>query len=130
MIDLKVTTTFNRRKVQDPMRRQVLRGLGHFAAYVRTAARSLIRRRKGPSKAGSPPHTHGGRLKQAVLYFVDRGRQEAIVGPSHRIVGIAGAEQEHGGRYREETFEARPFMAPALERSAPKFPEFVARPFG
>ena len=117
-ISCKVTNRFNslERKVQQAN----FKNLGHAAATLRMVARQSIRRRKKPSQPGSPPHTQTGRLKRSIIYSVDRQRQSAIIGPSHSIIGPAGAEHEHGGGRRKQRFPRRPYMGPALKKIQPR----------
>lgn len=117
-----VATTWYDRRIKERIRKGKLRGIQGAAAYVRAVIRNLIRRRKGPSSPGQPPHTQTGRLRASILYAVDQRRQTALIGASRRVVGVAGAEHEHGLHWREEDFPARPFAAPGLERAGPKLP--------
>jgi phage gpG-like protein len=123
-ISCKTTNRFNSLKTK--ARQAGYKNLGHAAAVLRKIAIRSIHKRKKPSRPGSPPHTQTGRLKKAILYYNDRNRQEAIIGPSKNIIGIAGAEHEHGGRFRRERFPARPYMGPALEKIVPSLPPMWA----
>jgi len=121
MLEVKTRIESNFPRVKRRARDGHVRSLGHAAATVRQAARRLIRVRKRPSRPGQPPSTRGRRkLKNAILYAVNRQLRKAIVGPSYSRIGLAGAEHERGGRWREETFQARPFMRPALEKTKPR----------
>ena len=44
--------------------------LSKFGAFVRTRARSSIRKRKGVAPAGSPPSSHTGLLKQFIYFSI------------------------------------------------------------
>jgi len=121
MLEVKTRIESNFPRVKRRARDGQVRSLGHAAATVRLVAKRSIRVRKKASQPGQPPHTRGRRrLKNAILYAVNRQLQKAIVGPSFRLIGLAGAEMERGGRWREETFQARPFMVPALEKTKPR----------
>lgn len=64
-------------KELDPVKRKALSKAG---AFVRTRARQSIKRRKGPSPAGQPPHAHHGAIK--LIYFAyDRQSESVVVGP-------------------------------------------------
>ncbi len=62
--------------------RSVNRGITKGLRFIRTRARQSIRRRKGPSKQGQPPHAHtmGPSLK-TILWDFDPASQSGIVGP-------------------------------------------------
>lgn len=126
MIGAKGKTTFNAEKVKRKANDGTFRSLGHAAATIRLIARRSIKRRKGPSKIGQPPHTRAGMLKRAILFFVDKARGYALIGVSEDILDDAGMPHEHGGRFRKETFGKRPFMLPALEKAKPRLPTFWA----
>lgn len=122
MIGYRVKTRSDVRKVQRKIQRENPTRLGHGAALIRTYAKRSIRTSSKPSAKGRPPHTRKGkRLKKALLYAVEKARERASIGPSHRIAGISGGEQEHGLDWRKP-MEARPFMGPALEKVSPRLP--------
>ena len=54
------------------------------------------RRPSGPSSVRSLTRL----AKTAILYAVDRERQEAVIGPAASVAGTSGYPHEHGGRYR------------------------------
>jgi len=126
MIGMQARTKFDSQKVRRKAKQGSIKSLGHAAATIRLTAKRSIRKRKGPSPKGTPPHTRTKRLPSSILYCVDKTREMAVIGPSRRIVGIAGAEHEHGGRWRQEQFPRRPFMFPALEKTAPRLPRHWA----
>ncbi len=126
MIGLRGRTAFEQQRVRRKARQANITSLGHAAAAIRLAARRSIRKRKGRSARGTPPHTRTRRLRVSIVYAVDKARRMALIGPSHRIVGIAGAEHEHGGRWRRERFPQRSFMLPALVRTSPRLPKHWA----
>jgi len=125
VIGYRVTTRSDVKKVIRKIRRENPRTLGHAGGYIRKVAYRSIRPRKDRTKhspKGSPPYTHTKRLPKSILYFVDKRRDSVIIGPSHRLIGIAGAEHEHGADWRKPMPDKRPFMQPALEKTAPKLP--------
>jgi len=121
----KITNNFDRvsRATDRARNRYLFRG----GALVRTTARRSIRPGKTESAPGSPPRTRtkkGKRLRNAIIFGVDRRKKDTLVGPSYEIVGDAGAAHEFGGRFRDETFPERQFMGPAVKKSAPKLAKF------
>ena len=114
------------RRYMDPVKREALMKAG---AFVRTAARDSIRKRKGTSKPGSPPHSHAGHLRRLLLFAVDRQAETVVIGPLPFKEAQAPALLEAGGqtvrrvRYRSGrsyrrrlTYRRRPFMGPAADR--------------
>lgn len=100
--------------------------LSRFGSYVRTVAKRSIRKRKGSSAPGSPPHGHGQELLRRFIFFAyDKPKNSVVIGPT-RINGGAGeapALEEYGGttiRYRHgkpttAIYAKRPYMQPAFE---------------
>lgn len=75
--------------------------LSRAAAVIRLTARRSIRRRgrrSAPAAPGQPPKTYRGRIRRAIVYAVDRERQNAVIGPDRRIIGRIGHVHEFGGR--------------------------------
>ena len=99
-----------------------IRTWSRAAASVRKTAMRSIRRRKGPSSPGSPPHTKTRRLPRSILYDVNKQQEYAIIGPAHHLIGLAGAAHEFGGRFRGAQFPVRSFMRPALNLTLPRLP--------
>ena len=110
------------------------KALSKAGAFIRTAARTSIRKRKGSAPAGKPPHSHEGSLRRLILFGYDKASDSVVVGPVGFEKSIAPSALEYGGRTivtgkhrgRRETrvvrIAARPYMGPALEREAPKLP--------
>lgn len=119
--------------------------LSKIGSFVRTRARTSMRRRKSASAIGSPPSVHS-RDKVAtlrnILFAYDRANMSVVIGPV-RLNGSQGtvpALHEFGGRglgrklirrqgkreirgpLEQVQFPPRPFMGPALTAEAPKFP--------
>ena len=121
------------KRAADTATRKVLSKAG---AFVRTAARSSIRKRKAVSAPGQPPSSHTGLLKRFIFFGYDAERKTVVVGPMrlNQKVGAAPEALEHGGpstvvsgrrnrrRKRRIRIAARPFMGPAMAKEAPKFP--------
>lgn len=96
--------------------------LSRSAFLIRRVARAQFVRRRGRAKAGSPPHTRRGKLPRSILYYVDRQREEAVIGPAAHLAGKSGKPHEHGGKYRGARYDERPFMGPALEAMLDQIP--------
>lgn len=137
MIDMRIKGVFFDtravRRAVDPAKR---RALSRGGAFIRQAAKTSIRKRKGTSKPGQPPHSHVGDLRRLILFGYDRRTESVVVGP----VGFARSEApnvlEFGGRTvvtrrrrsgkvdrRRVRISSRPYMAPALERERPNLPK-------
>ncbi len=136
MIDLRIKQMFfDRPKVKravDAARRRVLSKAG---AFIRQTARTSIRKRKGTSKPGAPPHSHVGLLRRFILFGYDKQSDSVVIGPVGFRASSAPRVLERGGtttvarRRRGKRTErrvriaARPYMQPALEKERPKLPE-------
>lgn len=84
-LDFKIKDTFfNREKVIRAVDAGRRRALSKAGAFVRTRARSLLRRRKKSSAAGQPPSVHSGNdaatLKK-ILFGWDPARDSVVIGP-------------------------------------------------
>jgi len=126
MIAFKVKDRSEIPKLLRKARRANIQSMHHAAGYLRKVAKNSIKNKPGPSEAPAPPHTHTKRLKHAILYAVEPGRQSAVIGTDVRKFGKAGKPHEHGGRYMGQTFKRRPFMRPALLATIPKLPRHWA----
>ena len=126
---------FDSAKVQAATTRAERRVLSRFGAFVRTRARTSIRKRKKPSEPGQPPSSHTGLLKRFIFFAYEPQRRSVVIGPVrlNQKVGDAPAALEHGGpskvvsgsrrRKRQThtvTIRPRPFMGPAFEAERPK----------
>ena len=81
-IVVKVNTIFDAPKVTDAVDRAAIRVLGAQGAFIRTAARSSIRKRKKSSAPGQPPSSHEGTLKRFLIFAVDPHAKSVIIGPA------------------------------------------------
>jgi hypothetical protein len=114
-------------KAMDAGTRQALIRAG---SYIKTSARSSMRRRKRASAPGQPPSAHVGLLKTLLFFVYDPSKKTVVVGP----VGFKKAEapnlNEFGGtvtrrvrgKSKQAKYPARPYMAPALAKETPKLP--------
>lgn len=130
---------FDAKRVKRAVDSATRRVLSKFGAYVRTAARSSIRKRKRISRPGEPPSSHTGLLKKFIFFGYEPGRGGVVIGPARldAKIGDAPAALEHGGRsqvtvggrrkktkkgVKTVTIRARPYMGPALAKEQPKLP--------
>jgi hypothetical protein len=60
---------FDRALVQQKVAKAERRVLSRFGAFVRTRAKTSIRKKKGTSPPGSPPHSHVGLLRKFILFL-------------------------------------------------------------
>jgi hypothetical protein len=127
---------FDAPKVVRAVDKATRRVLSKFGAYVRTAAKSSIRKRKKASAAGCPPSSHTGLLKKFIFFGYDTATRSVVIGPIrlNSTDGTAPAALEYGGMTRITTrrkgpritvsakIVSRPFMHPALQKELPKLP--------
>lgn len=119
---------FDRKKVRDAVAAAERKRLSQFGAYVRTRARTSIRKRKKPAPPGGPPHSHLGLLRRWILFAYDPSSHSVVIGPTRlNAVGNAPEALEYGGvsevmvgrrkhrKKRRVVIKARPFMVPAFE---------------
>lgn len=135
MIGLKIDKSifFDRRKIMNAVDAGVRKVLSKFGAFVRTAARSSIRRRKAVSEPGKPPSSHTGLLKKLIYFGFDTARKSVVIGPAPlRSQVEAPPLLEYGGHARRKsrsgksvvaTYKARPFMQPAFEQEKKQLPD-------
>ena len=85
------------KRAADTATRKVLSKAG---AFIRTAAKSSIRKRKAISAPGQPPSSHTGLLKRFIFFGYDADRKIVVVGPMrlNQKVGAAPEALEHGGQ--------------------------------
>jgi hypothetical protein len=76
---------FDRPRIVAALSKPKRKALSKAGAFVRTAARSSLRRRKGPSSPGSPPSVHAPSGERAslktILFAYDAQRDSVVVGP-------------------------------------------------
>lgn len=70
--------------------------VSHAAAAIRLTARRSIRRSSKPSSPGMPPHTRKGKLREAIIYSVDRNAGVAVIGPAYSQIAAIGGMHERG----------------------------------
>lgn len=122
---------FDRAKVKNAVDAGTRRVLSRFGAFVRTRAKTSIRKKKGTSPPGSPPHSHVGLLRKFILFAYDPTRKSVVIGPTLiRAESQAPRLLEHGGeavrrtktRTRRLRYRPRPFMGPAFEAEQQQLP--------
>lgn len=126
---------FDRPKMTKLMDRLTFRTLGRFGSYTRRSIRNDLKKKKGPSRPGRPPHSHVGLLKKLTFFFVDPKRRDVSIGPTGfgTNPAVPGLLERGGmfvlkgkdGKRRRARIEARPFVNPAGERSVRQMPRFV-----
>jgi len=126
MIGAKATVKFDTGKVKRAAQKGSITSLGHAGAAIRLAARRSIKKSAKASAPGSPPHTRKGRLRNAIKYAVQKTVQSVLIGPDYAVAADSGKAHELGGHYRNETYDRRPFMGPALEKTKDRLPAFWA----
>ena len=138
MINMRIKDMFFDRHVVmaavDNAKRKVLSKAG---AFIRTAAKTSIRKRKGSAPPGAPPHSHEGSLRRLILFGYDKPNDSVVVGPVGFKKREAPSVLEYGGdtvvlrrvggrggklTSQKVKIAPRPYMAPALEKERPKLP--------
>lgn len=122
-IKLAKTRFFDRQAVQRAVAAGTRKALSRAGAFVRARARQLIRRRKGYSRPGQPPHSHVGLLKDHIYFVYDQQSQSVVIGPAllgrrvqrgptvPQVLEFGGSVERLRGR---AYYEARPYMSRAL----------------
>ena len=72
---------FDRPNVQSAIDKGTRRALSKFGAFVRQRARTSIRKKKGVSDPGQPPHSHLGLLRKGILFAFDPRAKSVVIGP-------------------------------------------------
>lgn len=138
--NVKVSQFFDRLAVTQRLDKSKLKYLRRAGGAVRKTARRSIRKRKGISPPGQPPHSHEGSLRNGILFGLDQYSESVVIGPTtryhskegHRLRGAAllefgGYTQEKGGR--QLFYRPRPYMWPALEKIEPQLPRMFAEAY-
>jgi len=120
---------FDRRAVRRAVDKAQYRVLMRAGQYVRQVAKRSIVRRPGPAPPGHPPHSHVGLLRDQIFYGYDRAAGSVFIGPRvlsrHDVPGLLeiGGLTRNRRDARPRYYPPRPYMGPALERSARKIQE-------
>jgi len=125
---------FDSPRVQGAMDAATRRALSKAGAFIRTRAKSSIRKRKAVSRPGKPPSSHTGHLKRRIFFAADPVAESVVIGPTPYREGEAPSVLEFGevvnrpterrGKKRRMVYRKRPFMGPALEAEAPNLPSY------
>ncbi len=122
---------FDRAKVKNAVDADTRRVLSKFGAFVRQRAKTSIRKRKGTSPPGSPPHSHTGLLRKFILFAYDADRKSVVIGPTLLREGSQAPRLlEHGGTTviahrgpkRRARYRPRPYMRPAFQAEQVRLP--------
>ncbi len=84
MIDVNARTEFNKAKLKKKMEIATFNSLRHAGGTIGKTARFSIRRRKKPSRPGSPPHTQTGMLKRVIRHEVSKRQNASHYWPRQR----------------------------------------------
>ena len=135
MIDMRVRQLFfDSPKVLRAVGKAKRRVLTRAGAWIRQVARRSIRRRKGTSAPGKPPHSHEGSLRRLLFFGYDRKSESVVIGPVGFKRSPAPQALEHGGVSRihrrrkgrlvkaKARIAKRPYMGPALAKERPQLP--------
>jgi hypothetical protein len=124
MISFNSTATFDAKKIQDAADRASRRNLRKAGFDISRTAKQSIQTSDQPSPPGSPPSTAGksGQNLRGAIY-VDAQDESVVIGPRYSFVGESGEIHEFGKDKFGETFDERPFMAPALQKNLSGFAE-------
>jgi hypothetical protein len=120
-------------KLEEQLRKEQVRKLKKVGAFLRRTAMWSMRRRKGPSKPGTPPSVHEGGLKRLQRYVVDEQELSLYNGPILYKRGIAQV-LEHGGtttitagqnKGQQMRVEPRPTMRLAQQTNLPAIAKII-----
>jgi hypothetical protein len=124
---------FDRVKVQRHLDTRTRKVFARFGAYVRQTAKASIKRRKGTSMPGRPPHSHVGTLKRHIYFSYDPKSRSVVIGPVifPGKTGKALPALEYGGKSvrndgQRINVKARPFMGPAFREELKQLPSIWA----
>ncbi len=133
-VDLAIKKAFfDRQRVLDSQQKANLRRLSKAGAYIRTRARSKLRRRKRPARPGEPPSVHSRDPRASlkyILFGLGDDKNSVLIGPvalPQSQLKAASAEtvpelMEFGGTSevdgRRSRYAKHAFMGPSLDEEA------------
>lgn len=133
-VDLKIAQHWERvRRESERVQKRTLFKAGGFGRKV---MKNSIRKRKGPSRPGSPPHSHVGPLRDLMAYEVDQSLAAVTIGPKifrasrglptpvPEVLDVGG-HVTTGRRRRRVKIAARPFVRQAFEKTTQKLPDLI-----
>jgi hypothetical protein len=131
MLNVKFSGFFDRPEVVKRVRDGTKSVLSRAGAFIRTRARSSIRKRNRSAEPGQPPSDHGGWLKKLLFFAYDAATHSVVVGPllfrkqspTAPLLLEEGGTVKHWRTGEPATYSAFPYMKPAMEAERPKFPE-------
>lgn len=137
MIDVKFTSFFDKPGVMAKVNAATRKVLSKAGAFIRTRAKSSIRKRKKTATPGNPPSSHTGLLRKMIFFQYDPQSESVVVGPKlfrtrGSRAGKTGPELlERGGdtttwRNQKATYQKFPFMVPALDKERDQFASLFA----
>lgn len=122
MIEVKATAEMQPQKIEKAADKATYNNLRHAGFSIGKAAKASILKSREPSEPGKPPTTRGrGRKNLRAAIFTSSDKESVIVGPRASYVGDSGEAHEFGKRRLGDSFDERPFMAPALAASLSRF---------
>ena len=122
---------FNAKKLNQAVEKAEMKALTRQAFVLRKTAMDSIQKSRSISNPGDPPKSHSGLLRRFMLYSVDYVKRVAVIGPKKiNKPSIVPSALEHGGSTMvyagknkprmKRQIRPRPFMGPALTKSAPQ----------
>jgi len=107
MVGVKVKTKIEAERVVVKTRKASISNLRQAGAYIRGIARKSIKLSPKYAPPGKPPRSRKGRLKDAIIFAVEKEQQLVVVGPTATEVGQIGRTHEQGGTEPPKTKKAR-----------------------
>lgn len=123
MIAIKVTFTNGTTKVLRAIEEEKYNSLKHASYSIRKDAKESIKKKRGASPEGEPPHAHKEFFRRALWAAIERNRWESLIGFRYSKIETVGAIHEHGLKEEGRDYPVRPTMLPALERNLGRFHE-------
>jgi hypothetical protein len=97
VVKVRVKVQMDSAKVTKKAKAASITSLGRAGAYIRGIARKSIKVSPKPSAPGKPPHSRKGKLKDAILFSVEKEKQAVVIGPAATEMGSVGHTHEFGG---------------------------------
>ena len=88
---------FDAARVRRAMDAVTRRALSRAGAFIRQRAKTSIRKCKGISRPGDPPHSHAGHLRRLIFFAWDAITESMVIGPVPFKEGEAPSLLEFGG---------------------------------
>jgi hypothetical protein len=133
MVDIKFSMFFDKPGVIKHVKDGTESVLSKAGAFTRRTMKGLIRPGKKPAKPGKPPKSHTGIFKDLIYFGYDEKTQSVVIGPKlskrsqsptvPELLDRGGTIAHHWKTGKPATYHAFPYVQPALEIEAPKFPE-------